>query len=291
MIRNRLTRLLSEDLNQAKVEDESSPAAQAARKLGLLYVGFGRYENTKTGQISHIVQQGKLVPFNRATKTSSFRTNNADDMGTLSQIMGPSNDELDKALSDHYSPSKYDNREIDAIRYFVDQGYSDINKRLASVPAGTSAKYLEPLSADDRLGDVISSLDSALKKSRAPGEFVVYTKLGPGYNLLDFNQGDTFQSKGYLVATLRLDSIMQELDPEKTTSRTGRPIVPIMQVHVKKNAKGLYASNFSENSAGEFIIPRGTKFTVVSGSRKLVGSDALSNNLSLEIQYIDCMYK
>jgi hypothetical protein len=283
---------IHEDLNAAKAEDENSNAVKAAKKLNLNYVGFGRYEDPKTNQISHVVQNDKLVPFNRAVKTNTFKQENSDDIGNYANIMQPDMDELTTALAQHYSADKYDNREIDAISHFTNDGYADINKRLSSIPSNVPANKLETLSNDDRTADVIASLDSAIKKSRAPGEFMIYSKLGQNQDMFSFAPGKSFTHRGYMTSSVSLQSVLRSIEPDKmTTSRTGRPTVALLQVHVKKNAKGLYTSNFSNTDEGEFMLPRGAKMTVMNGPQKLVGSDAATDNLSLEIQYIDCSYK
>ena len=112
-----------EDLNQLKVPEQSE-SSQQAQKLGLQYVGFGRYVDTRTGQITHIVQNGKLVPFNRAVKTNTFKTNNADDYGTYGAMMAPQVEELHNYLTTSYTPEKYDDAELDAIYNFINNAYS-----------------------------------------------------------------------------------------------------------------------------------------------------------------------
>jgi hypothetical protein len=67
---------LSEDLSGALVEPQSN-ASKQAKQLGLTYVGFGRYEDPKTRQITHIVQNDRLVPFSKAVKTNTFHQSNA----------------------------------------------------------------------------------------------------------------------------------------------------------------------------------------------------------------------
>ena len=42
---------------------------------------------------------------------------------------------------------------------------------------------------------------------------------------------------------------------------------------------------------GEFILPRGTTVEVLSDPQNLVGSDALSASINLEVIYIDCKVK
>jgi hypothetical protein len=83
-----MTKKLNEDLNKLK-QEPSEKASAHAKKLGLNYVGFGRYEDGKTNQVTHIVQNDKLVPFKRAVKSSTFRDQNADDLGTYSTLKLP----------------------------------------------------------------------------------------------------------------------------------------------------------------------------------------------------------
>jgi len=51
----KFSQFMHEDFNAA-LQEPSSPAAAEAKKLGLQYVGFGRYEDPNTQQITHVVQ-------------------------------------------------------------------------------------------------------------------------------------------------------------------------------------------------------------------------------------------
>lgn len=282
---------LSEDLNQALAVDPHSEALTKAKNMGLTYVGFGRFENSQSGQLSHIVQNGKLVPYTKAIKTSGFKQNNADDFGAYGQIAQPEVDQLNSALAAHYDAGKYDNREIDALNHFVNVGHHDINNRLSGMPHDIKPHQMEPLTPDDRTPDMIGSLDSAVKKSRSPGDFTIYAKLGQNQDILSIQPRTSFRTKGYMMGSTSINSLLQTVQPDKMSSRTGRPVVGVLQVQVKKNSRGLFGHNFSQDPMGEFVLPRGAKIHVVNGPSKLVGSDANSGNLNLEVQYLDCVYK
>ena len=73
---------------------------------------------------------------------------------------------------------------------------------------------------------------------------------------------------------------------------SGRNQVVLLQLFVKKNSKGLYAADFSSNADDcEFILPRSTKIQIVNGPSNLVGSDAMSGNMNLEVLYFECVAK
>lgn len=278
---------LREDLNQLKVEP-STNAAKQAKQLGLVYVGFGRYEDPKIQQITHIVQNDKLIPFKRAVRTNTFRQNSTDDIGTYNQVMAPETQQIHEFLTAHYTPDKYDDKELDAIYTFTNGGYIDINNRLASLPAGIPANKIEPSSVDDPLPDFVASLDSALKKSRVPVDLMVYTNVVTQNPL---QPGSTFLFKGYRDTSIDVGPVINYAD-KTNIGYSGRPTVNILQLQLKKNSKGLYAADYSANAADtEFILPRAAQVTVLSGPNKVVGSDAMSQNLNLEIMYYDCTVK
>lgn len=281
---------INEDLNNLKVEP-ASDAAKQAKKKKLAYVGFDRYEDPKSQQVTHIAQNNKLVPFQKAVRTNSFRAENGDDLGTYNQIMAPEVEQLHTLLASYYTPEKYDDRELDAIYNFTSGGYVDINNRLSSLPADVPAAKIEPSSVDDTFPDLVNSLDSVIKKSRAPSDFITYINLGADVDANMLGVGASFKFKGYRDTSINLGSV---INPNITMNVgiSGRNQVNILQIQVKKNSKGLYAADFSSNPEDfEFILPRGAKIEVVNGPQKLVGSDAMTQNLNLEIIYFDCVLK
>lgn len=284
-------RTIREDLNVLKQTDPLSNATQQAQSMGLVYVGFGRYEDPKTQQITHIVQNERLVPFKRAVRTNTFKTQNADDVGTYTQMMSPEIEQLHNVLTAHYSPDKYDDKQLDAIYTFTNAGYVDINNRLSSIPTNVPANKIEPTDSSDTLGSLISSLDSALKKSRAPGDFLVYTKLGQDIDTSQIQSGTSFKFRTFRDTSINMQSVLAGLDNSQTSS-AGRPMAAILQIKIRKNSKGMYIADYSQNSEdGEFLLARGAQIDVIAGPSKLVGSDGMSQTMNLEIVYYDCVLK
>jgi hypothetical protein len=280
---------IKEDLNYAKAEPQS-PAAQKASGLGLDYVGFGRYVDPKTQQVTHIVQNDKLVPFNRAVRTNTFQQQNADDYGNFNAQMLSQVQQLHQFMTQTYSPEKFDDRELDAIYYFTSNGYYDINNKLASLPAGVPANKIERSSPDDTMPDVIGSLDSAMKKIRVPQDFLTFTQLSPDIDMSAMQPGMSFAFKGYRDTTINIGSVLGQA--QQSVGSSGRNQVVLLQIFIKKNSKGLYAADFSSNADDcEFILPRSTKIQIVNGPSNLVGSDAISGNMNLEVLYFECVAK
>lgn len=282
---------LKEDLNVIKTQEPTTNAAKQAKAMGLIYVGFGRYEDPKTQQVTHIVLNDKLVPFKRAVRSNTFKTQNSDDVGTYTQLMSPKIQQLHANLSAHYSPEKYDDKQLDAIYTYTNGGYVDINNRLASIPSDVPANKIEPTDSSDTLGNLITSLDSALKKSRAPEDIIVYTKLGQDVDISQIKVGTSFRFRGFRDTSINMQSVIASSEISQT-SFAGRPMVTLLQIKVRKNSKGMYIADYSQNSEdGEFLLPRGARIDVVNGPNNLVGSDAVSGTMNLEIIYFDCILK
>ena len=281
---------INEDLNQLKA-DPNTPADKDAQKKKLVHVGFGRYTDKKTGQVTHIVQNDKLVPFNRAVKTNTFQTNNMDDYGKYGAIMAPQIQQLHDFLTQQYSPDKYDDAELDAIYNYTNDAYADLNARLASIPTGTPANKIEKTAPDDSIPEFVATLDSAMKRVRVPIDFLTYTSLSGDYNIMNFAPGQTFKFKGFRNTSINVNTVMNAVQAPQT-SMAGRPQIIILQLFVPKNSKGIYAADFAANAQdGEFILPRGTTVQVMNGPSNLVGSDAMSQNMNLEVVYLDCQVK
>jgi hypothetical protein len=281
---------ITEDLNRVKAEIQT-PATQQAQKLNLQYAGFGRYIDPKSGQVTHIVQNDKLVQFNRAVKTNTFQTNNADDYGNYGAMVAPEIQQLHEYLTAQYSPDKYDDAELNAIYSYTNDAYPDINSRLASLPPDVSANKIERSSVDDTIPDFIAAMDSIMKKSRAPLDFLTYTRLSADYRVEDIQPGMRFKFTSYRNTSINLNTVLNSAQASQT-SFAGRPQVLILQMLIKKNTKGLYAADFSAKPDDfEFILPRGSVLEIVEGPKNLVGSDATSANMNLEVIYFDCKVK
>ena len=185
---------IREDLTGALVEPQSNASAQA-KKLGLTYVGFGRYED-QTGQVSHIVQDDKLIPFSKAIRSKSYKDFSSDDFGGYTKNMENDVSALHTSLTDAYSPENYDNAELDAIKAYTESEYDSINQKLASLPANISADQIQPEYDGDNRPELIAALDSALSKVGSPVDFIGYVGLGQDYDPFALTSAQKFKFKG-----------------------------------------------------------------------------------------------
>lgn len=271
---------LREDLNLASREP-SSEAAVEAKRLGLVYVGFGRYEDPNTRQVTHIVQNDKLVPFAKAVRTNDYKQNSADDLGKLAQALAPQKATLDGVLTQQYSPENFSNEELDVIKQFTDTGYQEINNKLNALPANIMTTQIVPDYDGDAIPDQIKLLDDAVSRIKTPVEMNMYASLGDNVEL---TAGMTIRFKGFRSGTIDPSVVMNSSKQSGTSSRA-----TVLQIRVPEGSKGLYAENFSSNPEEyEFILPRGSKVLIKDGPNKLVGSNAQLNVNRQEIYYFNC---
>lgn len=273
-------RTIVEDLNYA-AQEPSSEAAVQAKRMGLAYVGFGRYEDPKTNQVTHIVQNHKLVPFRKAVKTNEYRGQQADDIGSFINVLSPEVQEVNDLLNQAFPPQNYDETELNAIQEFTSGAYANINDMLATLPAGISAKKIQPTGPDDNSPAIIAALDSAIKKSRSPTDFIAYAKIDMDIagNLA---AGQAFKFKGFRSTSVNLANVLPP----------GEDQAMLLQINVRKNAHGLYTANYSQNPDElEFILPRGAKIEVLEGPTRLVGSDAQLGGKNKQITFFNCQTK
>jgi len=274
---------LSEDLSGALIEPQSN-AAKQAKQLGLVYVGFGRYEDQQTGQITHIVQNDRLVPFSKAVKTNAFQQQSGDDYGSYVKAMRPEIDQISVTLTNHYKPENYSNEELDAIQMYTGSAYNDVNRKLISLPTGIDAKEIQPTSPDDYVPTIISNLDTAIAKSKSPIDFTVYTGLGGNYDPTTFAPGQEMSFKSYRSTSLNPNIVLNNI------SRDGNESVALFQIQVQKDTTGLYASDFSQTAdESEYIIPRGSKIRIIDGPSRSVGSNQYTNEQNLQVRYFNCI--
>lgn len=274
---------LSEDLSGSLVEPQSN-ASKQAKQLGLVYVGFGRYEDQQSGQITHIVQNDRLVPFSKAVKTNTFQQQSGDDYGSYVKAMRPEIDQVSVALTNHYKPENYKNEELDAIQMYTGMSYNDVNQRLISLPTGIDAKAIQPTSPDDYVPGIISNLDSAIAKSKAPMNFTIYTGLGGNYDPTQFAPGQEMTFKSYRSTSLNPNVVLNNIGRDSDQS------VALFQIQVNKDTNGLYANDFSQAAdESEYILPRGARVKIVDGPSRSIGSNQFTGEQNLQVKYFNCI--
>lgn len=255
----------------------TSPAEQA-KNLGLKYVGFGRYEDPKTQQVTYIVQNDRLVPFNKAVKTNSYVQQSGDDFGKLSKELNSGLQDTITKMMTAYKPEKYDDDELEALKQYTDTSYEAVNAVLSSLPPGIPAYKIQPLTPTDNTPDIIQALDRALDKSKLPVPIITYVPLQSG---LDLRKAKSIGFKSFRSTTLSLQTALDELGQ-------GSGGGTVLQISMDKGSKGMYVDDFSSTPGkGEFLLPRGSQIKIVDGPNKLVGTYQTADNM-LEVYFYNC---
>ena len=268
---------VTEDLNLAKKEP-SSAAAKEAKTLNLQYVSFGRYADPKTGQVTHIVKNGHLVPFNKAVKTNSYKETNTDDWGNFTKEMKPQKEEHHANLSKLYDGTKYSGEELDAIKNWTDVDFFHITPALNKLPTGIPAEEIQPESPTVDIGPTVAALDKAMGRIKTDTPMIVYTALSGSYNVDDIQPGKTFEFKSFRSTTLDLAQALRMNKDSKGNSL-------IIQIRIDKGSPGIYVDDMSTNPGeNEFLLNRGSQVKIVAGPDKLTGAQQQGNH---EVMYFD----
>lgn len=277
---------LEESLAAEIKSEPKTAAAKEARKLGLTYMGFGRYADSK-GQIAYLVDNDRLVPYkNRdeigamynkqklAPKKVSTSAKNAGK--NVQQEPGWSfyNDALNKRekedskilkqkdkeatavskeLEKLYKPSMFSEEEMDAITEYTNEGYGLVNRYLykGHDPEATPDQ-------DEYLARMIEGLDSAFEETQAPFPYTVYSGLSSRYSADKIVPGNEYIFRGYLSTSLSFDVSISSFAEGKNAV--------VLQIEIAKGQKSIYVDPLSEHQGeAETMLPRGTKIKVISG--------------------------
>lgn len=277
-----MTRIIKEELTNALLVPKKSPAAQEAASLGLQYVGFGRYEDPNSGQVTHIVQNDKLVPFSRAVRTNTYQTHSADDFGTYLNALAPDLDKDLTALAKAFTPDKYSEEEIDAIKKYTDTGYYNVSSILNKLPMGIMGKQIQPANISDETPKLIQAMDDAMERTKVPVDLIGYISLSQDLDTNMIGAGRKIGFKSYRSTTLAMNTLLDQY----TKSGSGGGVV--LQVLIPKGSSGLYADDFSANPGErEFILPRSSSIEVLSGPNKLSGTYMSADN-NLQVHFFNC---
>lgn len=277
-----MTKIIKEELTNALLVPKKSPAAQEAASMGLQYVGFGRYEDPNSGQVTHIVQNDKLVPFSRAVKTNTYQTHSADDFGTYLNALAPDLDKDITALAKAFTPDKYSEEELDAIKKYTDTGYYNVASILNKLPMGIMGKQIQPANISDETPKLIQAMDDAMARTKVPVDLIGYISLGQDIDTNMIGAGRKIGFKSYRSTTLAMNTLLDQY----TKSGSGGGVV--LQVLIPKGSSGLYADDFSANPGErEFILPRSSSIEVLSGPNKLSGTYMSADN-NLQVHFFNC---
>jgi hypothetical protein len=275
-------KILREELTNALLVPRKSAAAQEAASLGLQYVGFGRYEDPNSGQVTHIVQNDKLVPFSRALRTNTYQTHSSDDFGTYLNALAPDLDKDISELNKAFTPEKYTDEELDAIKNYTDTAHYNVSNILNKLPMGIMGKQIQPTNVSDDTPKLIEAMDSAMSRTKVPTDIIGYVSIGQDIDTNQIGAGRKIGFKSYRSTTLSMNTLLDQY----TKSGSGGGVV--LQVLIPKGSSGLYADDFSANPGErEFILPRSSSIEVLSGPNKLSGTYMSADN-NLEVHFYNC---
>lgn len=271
-----------EEVASAPPKPSGPSTSEQAKQLGLQYVGFGRYEDPKTRQVTYIVQNGRLVPFDKAVKTNTYAQANGDDFGQLSKQLRPVVQQDMEQLMKTYKPEKYSNEELEAIKLYTDANHDAVNTVLNSLPTGIPAKQIQPLTPTDNTPELVDALDTALARAKTPKDLTLYATLSSAISPKDFGPKTKLNFKGFRSTTINLETAIQQLDPSAGGGT-------ILQINLKQGSHGMLVDDFSSTPGqGEFILPRGTKLTVQAGPNKMTGTYQSVDN-TLDLYFYNCV--
>lgn len=266
---------LDESLAAEVTSEPKTKAAAQARKLGLTYVGFGRYADAK-GKVAYTVDDDKLVPYksheeiqnlyskgdNAPSDKAEAHYSQADQFARAKKKRGREDEKIRDAkqaeiakvndsLVDFYKEELFDEEELDALNVYTTWGFEDINRYLyKGHDEGVDANRA------DETGRIIDALDSAFEDTTAPFPYTVYTGLSARYKADKIVPGNEYIFRGFISTSLDYNIASEDF-------ADGDGVV--LQIEIHKGQKAIHVDGFSDLHEMETILPRGSKIEVVSG--------------------------
>lgn len=273
---------LEESLAAEVKSEPKTAAARQARKMGLTYVGFGRYADNK-GRVAYTVDNDRLVPFKGMSDISKMydKVENIKDDGKykeavkqVDQLVKQSDKrsredrkilsqkdkdviKVAKQLSSLYRPEMFDEAELEAIEAYTGDAFTDINRYLyKGHDQGVDANRA------DAIGRMVDALDSAFDETQAPFPFTVYSGLSGRYKASKIQAGQEYVFRGYISTSLSHDVAISGF--------TDSPEPVVLQIEVNKGDKAIYVDGISATDGElETLLPRGSKVKIISGPHPL----------------------
>lgn len=286
---------LAESLAAEVKSEPKTAASKEARKLGLTYMGFGRYADRK-GKLAYVVHDDKLVPYKSAydlddmyykaksvpaakpTSKKSLAANQKPDKATQlkqeydfhssvyknrqkqdNKILNQKNKEakdLGNELNKFYNPNMFSEDELIALQNYTGSMYGPINRYLYM-------GHDEDTDPDD-IEDIenhVEQLDSAFEETQAPFSYTVYSGLSSRYTPDNIKPGGEYIFRGFVSTSL---SYNVAINGFSDIGDNDAPIV--LQIEISKGQKSIYLDPLSEyKGESETLLPRGSKIKVISG--------------------------
>lgn len=283
---------LDESITAEILSEPKSKAAQQAAKMGLSYVGFGRYAD-RQGNVKYLVHNGQLVPFKSSQQVDDLM---AKSTGMNPEKAAPIKKDLDQsisaygkmrkkidsfanqqaqmalqtdaALQQYYSDAVFTQEELTAIGAYSDSEFDAVNTFLY--------KGFDPGTPPDRMvqiNDMIGQLDAAFEDTVAPFDYSMYTGLSSRYDPMKMLPGQKFIFRSYVSGSIDYKTTMSGFQ------ETGAPVKVVLEVGVKQGQKSIYTEGLSQRQEFEALLPRGTTVQIVSGPHWMDEDSLMSNGM------------
>lgn len=283
---NNFQKYLEESLVAEIKSEPKTASSKEAKRLGLTYMGFGRYADKK-GNLAYIVDNDRLVPYKGRQEVQNMQSKSMSVVPSAKKSLSVSNNKqqeasfyndvlnrrekqdsaiikqknkeaqaLSDALYKFYSPNMFSAEELDAISNYTSEGYGEINRYLyKGHDQGATADM------DEYLNNTIDALDSAFEETQAPFSYTVYSGLSSRYSPEKLKAGGEYIFRGYVSSSV---SFGVAIDGFAETEISDSPVV--LQIEVKKGQKSIYVDPISDHQGeGETLLPRGSKIKIISG--------------------------
>lgn len=274
---------LAENLAANVVVEPSSEAAAEAKKLGLTYLGFGRYAD-ETGRVAYTVIRNKLVPFKHneqlqkmVDKASNGSQNDPEQQAAVEKQLKISRQVKDKDIRSltqtykdivrnekefkkAYNPANFTQEEIAALQAYTNDLFQPINNYLYKGFDDT----VDPQTALD-VQNTIVTMDNMLARTQAPFDHIVYTGLTSRYDPSKFNQGKDYVFRGYTSCSLDYNTA---LDVYTQVDQQAPKV--LLQIDVQRGQNVTYVDSLTGTTFDkEVILPRGSKIRILSGPHNI----------------------
>lgn len=295
---------ISESLAAEVKSEPKSNAAREARKLGLTYMGFGRYADNK-GKVAYIVDNDRLIPYKGREEVQSMYSKSisssaqpkgkakADDTSFYTSALNRRDkednkiikqkdkdiDALNRALYQFYNPNMFDEAELNAIEYYTAEGFEQVNRFLYKGHDEGVTK-----DKDIQIAQTIESLDSAFENTEAPFAYTVYSGLSSRYNAKKLKAGNDYIFRGYVSASINYQTAIDGF------ADTGWDSAIVLQIDISKGQKSIYVDPVSSNPGEtETLLPRGSKVKIISGPHFMDDATVSANPSDTTIQLFHCV--
>jgi hypothetical protein len=289
---------------QAKAEPKSA-ASKEARKMGLTYMGFGRYADRK-GKLAYLVHDDRLVPYKSeqdvddmhykaytaqesqpvvikknispTAKGQPAQPSKADllrkDADFYTGVNSKRSKEDTKILKDLYKDANAVDKEL--FKFYQPNMFDETE--LQAIEDYTGDGYADinrylykghdegaTQEQDDYINRTIETLDSAFEETQTPFPYTVYSGLSSRYSADKFQLGGEYVFRGYVSTSLDFNTAIGGF---ADVGDKDQPVV--LQVELKKGQKAIYLDAVSANSGErETLLPRGSRIKVISGPHVL----------------------